>query len=150
MERLRANGFLIGSTTGYTDKMIEIVVPEAKKLGYYPDTWFSPDSTGHKGRPYPYMAFRNIEALGLKSVKEAVKIGDTVSDIKEGKNAGMLSFGVVVGSSEMGLAEEEYESLSEESKIKACAAVSEKFMASGADGVFKSLDDFADYLTGQG
>ena len=72
VELLREKGIKIGSTTGYTDKMMEIVVPAAASKGYAPDVWFSPDSTGQKGRPYPYMIFRNMEALGLMDVFEAL------------------------------------------------------------------------------
>ncbi|MFT9820557.1 hypothetical protein [Lysinibacillus sp. NPDC056185] len=36
-----------------------------------------------------------------------MKIGDTTSDIKEALNAGVWAVGVIVGSSEMGLSEEE-------------------------------------------
>lgn len=63
----------------------------------------SPDSTGQKGRPYPYMIFRNMETLGI--VRKVLKVGDTASDIKKGKHAGVWSAGVIVGSSEMGLTE---------------------------------------------
>ena len=62
VNELRAKGIKIGSTTGYTDTMMEIVVPEAKRQGYIPDCWYSPDSTGGMGRPYPYMIFKNLEA----------------------------------------------------------------------------------------
>ena len=34
VNRLRRNGYRIGSTTGYTDKMMEIVAPAAKEKGY--------------------------------------------------------------------------------------------------------------------
>ena len=39
---LRKHGIKIGSTTGYTDEMMSIVVPAAEKNGYSPDAWFSP------------------------------------------------------------------------------------------------------------
>ena len=60
------------------------------------------------------MIFRNMEALGLMDVRRVIKVGDTVSDIREGKNAGVLSAGIVTGSSEMGLSLEEFEALSPE------------------------------------
>ena len=60
---LRDHGIKIGSTTGYTDEMMDIVVPEAAKKGYSPDCWFSPNSVGNFGRPYPYMIFENLKAL---------------------------------------------------------------------------------------
>ena len=42
---LREAGLKIGSTTGYTDAMMEIVVPKAAELGYAPDHWVSADGT---------------------------------------------------------------------------------------------------------
>lgn len=146
--RLRKQGIKIGSTTGYTDHMMEIVVPEAKKKGYEPDVWFSPDSVGSKGRPYPYMIFKNMEALGLKDVRKVLKVGDTVSDIKEGKNAGVWSAGVVIGSSEMGLSAEEFAALSEEERESRCKKVSDRFKAAGADKVFYTLEDMVNYVLG--
>ena len=68
--------------------MMHIVVPRAAQLGYAPDFWISPDGVGGKGRPYPYMIFENLKALGVSSVKNAVKVGDTVSDIQEGSTPG--------------------------------------------------------------
>ena len=60
IDTLRKNNIKIGSTTGYTDEMMDIVVPEAKKNGYAPDAWFSPNSVNNMGRPYPYMIFENL------------------------------------------------------------------------------------------
>lgn len=146
--KLRRSGLKIGSTTGYTDKMMEIVVPAAAEKGYAPDVWFSPDSTGQKGRPYPYMIFRNMEALGIKKVNRVLKVGDTVSDIKEGRNAGVWSAGIVVGSSEMGLTLEEYEALSPEERAEKCDETAEKFLDAGADKVFYTIEDLTEYLLG--
>lgn len=146
VKKMREKGIRIGSTTGYTDKMMEIIVPLAKEKGYEPETWFSPDSTGQKGRPYPYMIFRNMEALGIDAVQHVLKVGDTVSDIKEGKAAGVWSAGVVIGSSEMGLTQEEYESLTPEEQEKICRETAEKFKEAGADQVFNTLNDVADYI----
>ena len=53
------------------------------------------------------MIFENLKKLEVFSVFAAIKVGDTVSDIKEGLAAGMLSLEVVEGSSCMGLAEAE-------------------------------------------
>lgn len=50
---LRTEGIKIGSTTGYTDAMMRIVVPKAKENGYEPDAWFSPDSVGKPAGPIP-------------------------------------------------------------------------------------------------
>ena len=129
VNRLKRNGIRIGSTTGYNDKMMDIV-------------------TGQKGRPYPYMIFRNIEALGIKKVRRVLKVGDTVSDIKEGKNAGVWSAGIVVGSSEMGLTLEEYEALTQDEREKKCAEVADRFIEAGADKVFYTIEDLGEFLLG--
>ena len=109
VEKLRRAGIRIGSTTGYTDEMMAIVTREAKKAGYEPDCLFTPDSTGHMGRPCPYMIFRNMEALKVTSVNAVMKVGDTISDILEAKNAGVTAVGIVEGSSELGLTKAEWE-----------------------------------------
>lgn len=141
VEELRKRGIKIGSTTGYTDAMMAVVVPKAKENGYEPDTWFSPDSVGNMGRPYPYMIFKNIEALGIQDVREVMKIGDTVSDIREGKNAGVYTAGVIEGSSELGLTEAEYKALTEDEKKEAIQKVKEKFLQAGADVVLLNMKE---------
>lgn len=146
VEKLRNMGIAIGSTTGYTDAMMEIVTREAKKAGYAPDCWFSPDATGHKGRPYPYMIFRNMEALGVFSVEGVIKVGDTVSDIREGKNAGVVTIGVIEGSSEMGMTQEEYEALSEEQQQVERDRVEKIYLDAGADYVVQDIRGILDYL----
>lgn len=143
---LRDKGIRIGSTTGYTDEMMEIVVREAEKKGYSPDCWISPNSVGNFGRPYPYMIFENLKRLGISSVAAAVKIGDTVSDIKEGLAAGMLSLGIAEGSSVMGLTQQEYEALSDEERELQCRKAEEKFLAAGASAVLRNLGELPKYL----
>lgn len=136
---LREYGVKIGSTTGYTDEMMEIVVPAAKAAGYDPDCWFSPNSTGNQGRPYPYMVFKNMEKLGTKSVENAIKVGDTIADILEGKNAGMISVGIIEGSSVMGLSQKEYEALNVEQRKTEDERVRKAYEEAGADYVIQDI-----------
>lgn len=146
VEKLREMGIKIGSTTGYTDLMMEIVAPAAKELGYAPDCWFSPDSTGGMGRPYPYMVFKNMEALKISSTGKVMKVGDTVSDILEGKNAGMFTIGILEGSSVMGLSLEEYESLPQEEQEKQREQAKKKFEEAGADAVVRDIRGILEYI----
>ena len=146
VKELRARGIKIGSTTGYTDDMMAVVAPKAKEAGYEPDTWFSPDSVGHVGRPYPYMIFQNMEALHVSSVEHVVKVGDTVSDILEGKHAGVFTVGVVEGSSEMGLTEEEYDALTQEKKEEKIEEVRQRFQKAGADAVILHMGELLKLL----
>lgn len=139
VDTLRKMGIKIGSSTGYTDAMMDIVVKGAAKEGYSPDFWISPDGVGGKGRPYPYMIFENMKVLGVSSVKNVVKVGDTVSDIREGVSAGVWSVGVIEGNSELGLTQEEFEQMSPEQKEKECCRVEQVFRKAGADFVIDNL-----------
>lgn len=137
--KLRERGIKIGSTTGYTTEMMDIVTKSAEEQGYKPDAWFCPNHTENKGRPYPYMVFRNLEALGVSCVSAAIKVGDTVADIKEGKSAGMISVGIIEGSSVMGFTEAEYEALSPEQKAAEADRVRKVYEACGANYVISNM-----------
>merc|ERR550539_2121974 len=71
------------------------------------------------GRPAPFMIFKLMEDLGVEDVRRVAKVGDTVRDIQEGKNAGC---GLVVG-------------------VLTGADSKEKLLAAGADIVANVLTD---------
>ncbi len=143
---LQEKGISIGSTTGYTDSMMEVVTKEAKKQGYQPQCWFSPDSTNGMGRPYPYMIYRNMEVLKTKHVNEVIKVGDTVSDIKEAKAAGVFAIGIIEGSSEVGLTKKEYDGLSSIEKDTIIEKVTKRYTDAGADAVVMDIRGVLEYL----
>lgn len=138
---LRAMGLKIGSTTGYTDAMMDIVVPKAAEQGYAPDYWISADSVNGFGRPYPYMIFENMKALHLADVRRIAKVGDTLSDIGEGKAAGVFTIGVIAGSSQMGMTLHEFEALSDAEKNAARTDVRDTFVKAGADAVIDTVSE---------
>nr|WP_295970799.1 phosphonoacetaldehyde hydrolase [uncultured Bacillus sp.] len=138
---LRGQGLKIGSTTGYTQSMMDLVVPNALKKGYGPDFYITPDGTNSFGRPYPYMIYHNMEALKLSAPWKVVKVGDTLSDIKEGVNAGVWSVGVMIGSSEMGLRLDEFNSLSETDQATIVANTEQSFVQNGADFTIQSMNE---------
>ena len=141
VQNLRSQGLKIGSTTGYTQTMMDVVVPNALKKGYGPDFYITPDGTNSLGRPYPYMIYRNMEALKLSAAWKVVKVGDTTSDINEGVNAGVWSVGVIIGSSEMGLSLDEFNALSESDKEGIISKTEESFLKKGADFTIKSMSE---------
>lgn len=99
------------------------------------------DFLNHMGRPYPFMVFKNLEVLGVSSVHAAVKVGDTAADIKEGKNTGMISVGIIEGSSVMGLTEEEFRALAPERKAEEVKRVREFYQDCGADYVISNMSE---------
>ena len=105
---------------------------------------------GGKGRPYPYMIFANMQALGVSAVQSVVKVGDTISDIREGVNAGVWTVGVIEGSSELGLSQKEYEALSAKEREAACRKVEERFRGAGAQFVIRNLSQMPALLEALG
>lgn len=146
IKALRQRGIKIGSTTGYTDAMMDIVVPKAKEYGYAPDCWYSPDATESMGRPYPYMIYRNMQTLKVSSVSGVIKAGDTISDIKEGKNAGVFTIGVLEGSSLIGMEQAEYEALKESEKAEVLARAKAAYEDAGADAVVTDIRGILEYV----
>ncbi len=146
VKALRDQGLKIGSTTGYTDAMMKYVAAGAKENGYEPDFWVTPDSTRSLGRPYPYMIYRNMEALTLSAPCRVVKIGDTIADIQEGRQAGVWSAGVIVGSSRMGLTQAEYENLSEPARLEVIQTVNQAFLDAGADFTLLTIRELPQLL----
>lgn len=145
IEKLRAQGIRIGSTTGYTGRMMEIVRPGAETKGYRVDSMVTPDDVP-AGRPAPYMVFRNMERLGVRSVRDVVKVGDTLSDIREGINAGVWSVGVVTGSNEMGLTQEEYAAMPAAELERMKQNVRTRMMEAGASAVIDRITDLPAYI----
>ena len=104
LEKLRAAGIKIGSTTGYTREMMDVVLPAAQAKGYHVDYCATPNLLP-AGRPAPYMIFENLTKLAVPSLDAVIKVGDTIADILEGVNAKVYSVGVILGSNEMALTE---------------------------------------------
>lgn len=110
VEAWRAAGLGIGSTTGYTRALLDVVMPAAAAGGYMPDASATPDEVGG-GRPRPFMCYRNAILLGAYPLWHCVKIGDTPSDIGEGRNAGMWTIAITATGNEIGLSRCEWEAL---------------------------------------
>ncbi len=142
---LKQKGVKIGSTTGYTRAMMEIVAPEAARLGYSPDSLVTPDDVS-EGRPAPWMIYRNCERLNIWPLSSVVKIGDTVADIKEGVNASVWSVGVIVGSSEMGLTKDAYDALCDAEKQQNRQRVRRVFSDAGASFVIDTIAELPDLI----
>lgn len=146
VRELRLMGIKIGSTTGYTDEMMKTVVSNAAEQGYAPDAWFSPDSVNGQGRPKPYMIYKNMETLGVHDVRKVAKVGDTISDIQEGKQAGVFTIGVLEGSSLLGYSQAEFEAMSSTQQANALAACKEAYLQAGADACILNLQELVPLL----
>ena len=57
----------------------------------------SVDRVGGRSRPDPAMVIDAMKVLSITDPSSVLKIGDTVADIEEGKNAGVKTIGVTTG-----------------------------------------------------
>ncbi|KFN01495.1 phosphonoacetaldehyde hydrolase [Bacillus clarus] len=142
---LRERDIKIGSTTGYTREMMDVVATEAKVQGYEPDFLVTPDDVP-AGRPYPWMCYKNAMELGVYPMNHMIKVGDTVSDMKEGRNAGMWTVGVILGSSELGLMEEEVKNMDPLELQGKMEVVRNRFIENGAHFTIETMQDLQNII----
>ena len=140
IKELRESGIKIGSTTGYTQAMMDVVRLGAAAKGYVVDNLVTPDNLP-AGRPAPYMIYKNMIDLAIPSVDNVVKVGDTIADIKEGINAKVWSIGIITGSNEMGITEEEYNRRTPDELAALKQEVRERMMAAGAHFVLDNITE---------
>ena len=140
LEKLRAAGIKIGSTTGYTREMMDVVLPAAQAKGYHVDYCATPNLLP-AGRPAPYMIFENLTKLAVPSLDAVIKVGDTIADILEGVNAKVYSVGVILGSNEMALTEAETKSMPASELEARIADVKERMLAAGASYVIRTIEE---------
>jgi len=145
LKKIRSMNMKIGSTTGYNNEMMKILTSAAAKQGYVPDVVVCATDVS-AGRPAPWMAFRNAEILGIYPMQAFLKIGDTVSDIEEGVNAGMWSVGVIMSSNEMGLTLENIRNMEPVELASRKNQVRNTFLNAGADFAIDSLDEIEELI----
>jgi phosphonoacetaldehyde hydrolase len=136
-EELRSRGLCIGSTTGYTRPMLDVLIRKAAEQGYRCDQALCPDDAPG-GRPQPWMCLQLAIHFRLNATSAAVKIGDTVSDIDEALNAGMWAVGVAATGNEIGLSLSDLESLPDEERRRRIEAARTRLIAAGAHYVVDS------------
>jgi len=140
VQQLRDRGMKIGSTTGYTRQMLEVLLPHSAKQGYAPDCALCPDDLGG-GRPAPWMIYENAVRMKVYPLEAVVKVGDTVSDIEEGLNAGTWSIGVSATGNMIGLTENDWHALPQNQRTDRLQDARAKFLKAGAHYVVDTLAD---------
>jgi phosphonoacetaldehyde hydrolase len=141
LERMRRRGLKIGSTTGYTRPMLEILLKKAATQGYEPDCSLVPDDVGG-GRPLPWMCYEIAVQLKVFPLESFVKVGDTVADTEEGLNAGMWTVGVVRTGNMVGLTQAQFAALSPAEQETRLQTGRERLREAGTHYVIDSVSDF--------
>lgn len=136
--RMRSRGLKIGSTTGYNRAMLEYVAERAKAQGYAPDCALCPEDVGG-GRPMPWMCYETALRLRVYPLWAMVKIGDTESDVVEGRNAGMWTVGVARTGNEVGLSERDWDALGASERERLLTGARGRLAGAGAEYVIDTV-----------
>lgn len=141
----RRRGLKIGGTTGYTQELMDVVMPLAKANGYAPDVSACTDDVP-QGRPAPWMLFHVAEALNVYPVRAIVAVDDTPVGIQAGVNAGVWTVAVTRTGNALGLSQQEVEQLAPAELTRRLAAAEQEFRAVGADYIIESVADLIPVL----
>jgi len=146
VERLRARGMKIGSTTGYTRSIMERVLPVAAAQGYAPDNLVCADDLP-EGRPGPLQMYQTFIDLRVYPPSAVIKVDDTEPGIAEGVAAGCLTVGVAMSGNIVGLTPEDLAATDPAEVDRLRAVATARLKAAGADHVIDSIADLRNMST---
>jgi len=138
VNELRERGIKIGSTTGYVRDMMAPLLESARQQGYAPDCVVCADDVGG-GRPFPWMMYSACVQLRVYPLWRCVKVGDTVSDVQEGLNAGAWTVGVWRTGNLVGMSAAEWSAQSRETQASLAQSATRTLEDAGAHFVVESI-----------
>ena len=141
----RDRGLKIGSSTGYTHALMEVVSAASAEQGYTPDCVLCSEDAP-QGRPAPYLLHEAAKRMGVYPMWHFVKVDDTTVGIEAGRNAGCWTVGVTRTGNGVGLSIDELAKLSPDEVAKRCDAATAKMRAAGAHYVVESVADLRPIL----
>ena len=144
-EGLRARGLKIGSTTGYTQELMSVVIPEAKAQGFEADCVYCAGDVP-LGRPAPFLLFECAKTLGVYPMWTVVKVDDTPVGIEAGRNAGCWTVGVTRSGNGVGLTEEAFAALGEDEQKARLDHAGKPLTDAGAHALVESVADLPQVL----
>lgn len=136
----RARGMKIGSSTGYTREMMDVLMPLAAEQGYRPDAMLCASDID-QGRPAPWLNLENARRLGVYPLESIVVVDDTCVGIQAGLNAAMWTVAIAVTGNEIGLSHDAFQALSPDERQTRVATSSRRLTDAGAHYVVDSVAD---------
>lgn len=144
-QEIKKMGLKVGTTTGYTKVMGEVVLSHAHKQSFIPDYNMCSDEVS-QGRPAPWMCFEIAKKFDIYPLNRMVKVGDTPMDMAEGLNAGMWTVGVTQTGNEVGKTFQEMQEMPESDRKKLLNRASQSLKEAGAHYVIDSVADLMPVL----
>jgi phosphonoacetaldehyde hydrolase len=145
LEWLRFNGIRIGSTTGYTRAMMDVLEPLARAAGIAPEIVICADEVP-QARPAPWACFRLAERLGVYPMSRAIKVGDTPADMAEGRNAGMRCIGLSECGNEVGRSREALAALGSRERALLVQSAEQRLLRAGAHAVLRCVAELPAWI----
>ncbi|MGE3639929.1 MAG: phosphonoacetaldehyde hydrolase [Pirellulales bacterium] len=137
---LRARGLRIGSTTGYTRELMDVLEPLAAQQGFAPEATITASDV-NPGRPAPWMCLECARRLDVFPPASIVVVDDTAVGIEAGRNAGMWAVAVVQSGNLVGLTLEEFHQLPPAEQNARRDAARQQLLAAGAHYAINSVAD---------
>ena len=137
-------GIKIGSSTGFTRAMVDILEADAKQQGYVPDASVAGDEVINGARPKPFMVYKNLDLLDVSPIQSVVKVDDTVSGVGEALEAGCWGVGIARYSNYMDIDSFEHEaSLAESEMERRLGSSRETLRKAGAHYVIDTFEQLS-------
>jgi len=136
----RSQGLKIGSTTGYTRELLDVVARAAAEQGYTPDCALGAEDA-LLGRPAPFLIYEAARRMAVYPLWAMVKVDDTPVGIEAGRNAGCWTIGVTRTGNCVGLSRDEWTALSADEQRQRLAIAEDKLRDAGAHAIVESVTD---------
>jgi phosphonoacetaldehyde hydrolase len=145
VETLRARGVRLGSSTGYTRTLMDVVEPLAAAQGYAAEVVITADDVP-LGRPAPWANLRACEHLGVTDFSRVVVVDDTTVGVEAGRAAGMWTVGVTRTGNEVGLSAADWEALPNPQQTCLLNAARNRLLRAGAHFVLESAAELSELI----
>lgn len=146
---LRRQGLRIGSSTGYTRELMDVVCPLAESQGFVPDVTVCSDEVP-AGRPAPWLNLKVAQQLQVFPLHQIAIVDDTAVGIEAGRNAGMLTIAVSQTGNMLGLSADEVADLPAAILQERLKEIETQFLSLGADYVIRSVAELPALLMSEG
>jgi phosphonoacetaldehyde hydrolase len=141
----RKMGLKIGSTTGYTRALMEVISEVAAEQDYRPDCVLGAEDAP-RGRPAPYLLYEAAKRLDVFPLWTMVAVDDTPVGIQAGRNAGCWTIGVTRTGNCLGLSAADADALPKDELFRLCGSASQQLRSAGAHYILESVADIVPVL----
>ncbi len=147
LDACRRRGMRLGSSTGYTRELMDLLVPAAREQGLEFEAVVCADDVP-QGRPAPWMCLENARRLSAYPMASVVAVDDTTVGIEAGLNAGMWTVGVAKSGNLVGLSSAELDNLPPTDQRMRLQRAHEQLRFSGAHHVIDTIADLPAVIDG--